>query len=112
MNQLKNIFTPFLARLLVFAIVFPSVVQFAHIFQNHEHTFCGNTETHLHEQKLDCQLDHFQVITYHFIPLVEFINYLPEEHFVVEILTATAIYNSLKQTYSLRGPPSLLVTSV
>lgn len=112
MKQLKHITTPFLAHLLVLAIVFPSIVQFAHIFENHDHTFCGNVETHLHEQKLDCQLDHFQVITYNFVPQIDFISFLPEEHYAVEILTATALYNSLKQTYSLRGPPDVLVISV
>ncbi|WP_432410334.1 hypothetical protein [Rasiella sp. SM2506] len=112
MKQLKHITTPFFAQLLVLAIVFPSIVQFTHIFQDHEHTFCGNVETHLHEQKLDCQLDHFQVISYNFIPQIDFVSFPPEAYFTVEILTATALYNSLKQTYSLRGPPSLLVTSV
>ena len=112
MKQLKEITISFLAHILVLAIVFPSVVQFKHIFKNHEHTFCGNVETHLHEQKLDCQLDHFQVTTYNFSPLINFRSIPPEANFTVEIRTATTAYISLKHTHSLRGPPLMPVTSV
>ncbi|MAZ72834.1 MAG: hypothetical protein CMC70_06775 [Flavobacteriaceae bacterium] len=112
MKQLKHIAISFLAHCLVLAVVLPSIVQFAHIFENHEHTFCGTVETHLHEQKLDCELDHFQVITYNFIPQQAYTSVLPEENFSVTIRTATAVYTSLKQTHSLRGPPAVLVTTV
>jgi hypothetical protein len=112
MKLLKHIRTTFLAYCIVLAIVFPSIIQFTHIFESHEHIFCGNIETHLHEQKLDCELDLFQVITYNFVPQLVYKRFPPEEQYAVEILTATTVYSSLKQTHSLRGPPSLLVISV
>lgn len=93
---------------MVLGILLPSVVQFTHIFEDHEHNFCGNVTTHLHEQQLDCDL------TKIFIPFGQY--YLDEYN----ILTSTQISEVLhytyeqpmaqetSQSYLLRGPPTYL----
>jgi hypothetical protein len=94
-----------LAHILVLTVVFPSIIQFTHIFENHEHTFCGNVDTHIHEQKLDCDLTKF-------ISSVFYINY--EDLKVEEVLDTSNKLNNyysftpskrLSQSNYLRGPP-------
>ena len=59
MKRIKYIATIAATYGLLFAIVFPSVLHVTHLFEDHEHTFCGNVETHLHEQELDCDFTKF-----------------------------------------------------
>ena len=93
--------------LLVVSLLLPSMVQFTHIFEDHEHNFCGNVSTHLHEEQFDCDL------TKIFAPLAQFelnqytelidfqiptlINYTYEQPFA----------RQLSQSYEVRGPPHI-----
>ncbi|HBR54099.1 MAG TPA: hypothetical protein DEA82_07890 [Flavobacteriaceae bacterium] len=107
MKQLKHIVFISAAYLLLTAVVLPSVVQFSHIFEAHEHVFCGDVSTHLHEEQFDCDLTKF--IT----PVFQI------DEADSEILVLASEYASLKQNYTpvfssrlsqsnyLRGPPSV-----
>ena len=105
METIKHITSSFVAQLLVLAIVFPSVLQFSHIFEDHEHTFCGNVETHLHEQELDCdptifvstvfRLDHTP-LGFKVVPIP---NDTPNKNYTSQV------FNNIPQSRSLRGPP-------
>ncbi len=105
MKHIKHITKTFIAHLLVLAIVFPSVLQFTHIFENHEHTFCGDVTTHLHEQDLDCDLTKFISNVFSWdIKLFDF----KEVSVIKEKPSHTYIslhYKKLPQSLKTRGPP-------
>lgn len=49
-----------IALLSLFVLLFPSAIQLAHTFENHEHTVCTSTnDQHFHKKELDCSLLHF-----------------------------------------------------
>mgnify|MGYP003130892950 FL=1 len=105
MKQTKHILTNILAHLLVLAVVFPAVVQFTHIFENHEHTFCGDYKTHLHEQNLDCEFTKFISTVFHYeseYPELTITNtLLPTPCFNY----SSIISKRQSQSNPLRGPP-------
>ncbi len=105
MKTIKHITTAFLAHLLVLAIVFPSIVQFTHIFQNHEHTFCGDVDTHLHEQKLDCEFTKFISAVFHFDKVYAEINTTNTIHLIPCFNYSSIISKRQSQSNFLRGPP-------
>lgn len=49
--------------LLMAALMFPLVVQFAHSFEIHAHPSCDDRSVHLHQEVQDCNICHF-----HFSP--------------------------------------------
>lgn len=110
--QKKNIQLSFASCLLAIALVFPSLVQFSHIFENHEHNFCGDVTTHLHEQKLDCDLGDFHFTHFHFEETISYETPIIEASTVVEITYTSRRYHTLSTSIGLRGPPTLLEFSI
>ncbi len=93
--------------LLIGLLWFPLVVQFAHIFEGHDHKSCGEVTTHLHEKKVNCSLFdfHFSNFSYSVVNYPEFFSIEePSKHetryFSVEI-------NTTSTTYYVRGPPAI-----
>lgn len=46
------------------ALLFPSGVQLAHALEGHEHEACYEITVHLHEEPVDCPIDHFHFSVY------------------------------------------------
>lgn len=105
MTQIKHIVISVVTYLLLCAIVFPSALQFSHLFEEHEHTFCGNVSTHLHENDLDCDFTKF------LIPLAPSYTFNFEEQKVfIDETTLSFYYQAPKelgisQFIRARGPP-------
>lgn len=71
MKALQKLFSVFL----VFLLVFPASVEFAHIFAGHEHHFCNhNSDSHFHQNNQECSLFHFQHNSY---SSPEFVSFQP-----------------------------------
>ena len=105
MKQTKHIVTTILAHLLVLAVVFPAVIQFTHIFENHEHTFCGDYKTHLHEQKLDCEFTKFISTVFHCENGYTELNETNTLHRTPCFNYSSIISKRQSQSNPLRGPP-------
>ncbi len=91
-------------------LLFPSMVKFNHIFENHKHDVCiDNSVDHLHELDLDCEFYKFNTPNQH---LAESFN----DFFVLKLerlSTNSSYYNYLNShqqlSFKLRGPPSTLI---
>lgn len=99
-----------LTILIVTVLLFPYLVKFNHVFENHKHEVCiDNAVEHFHEMEMDCEFYKFNT-TNHFL----FYN-IQQSSIVTSIkpLLNYSYYefqNSHQQLYiSLRGPPSVLV---
>ncbi|GEQ86318.1 hypothetical protein ULMS_18260 [Patiriisocius marinistellae] len=105
MIKTKLIITSLIAQFFVLVILFPSVIQFAHIFEGHDHNYCGVVETHLHEDSTDCDLLKFISTTYHFDEhhidiIIPIDNYNNQEYYYTYL-----IKENRSQSNYLRGPP-------
>ncbi|GHC52080.1 hypothetical protein [Ulvibacter litoralis] len=93
--------------LLTLALLFPVAIQFIHSLDEHEHTFCTEVSTHLHEKKLDCSLCdfHFSVVTFNTPTLPDFI--ISESFPKLVTIYEASENNTIHHHYYLRGPPQL-----
>ena len=95
------------AYMLLFAIELPSFVQLEHLYEDHEHSFCGNASTHLHEQEVDCNFSKFFVTTFYQSTNLEFNLHAPNIS-TLEIESYHAIpISKISHSYLLRGPPTV-----
>lgn len=107
MNPSKNILHKSFAVLLIGLLWFPLVVQFAHIFEGHDHKPCGEITTHFHEKKVNCSLFDFHFSNYNY-SVTSYPEFYSEElptaletrYFSVEVSNTSV-------TYYVRGPPSI-----
>jgi len=95
--------------ILIIALLVPSFVKFAHVFENHKHEVCKNPQnTHFHEVDLDCEFYLFKLN--------------PQSPFVPEYFKIDGVLDDFKPiisqyyfvsdhqrlSFTLRGPPSLV----
>lgn len=103
--QKNNISSWILSVLFCSLILFPVVIKFEHLFENHHHVSCAENSTHLHELTFDCTLDafsfsffNFGLNTFHFseeiLPSSKRIYHYQEHHIILD-----------KRFVKLRGPP-------
>lgn len=88
-------------------LFFPSSVEFAHIFVGHEHEVCANdSDTHLHEKNVDCELFSFQKVRFSYPDLFNYTLVSPE----ITTLDPEAPYlflNTIEiHAFKQRGPPA------
>lgn len=88
-------------------LLFPSAVKLAHVFANHQHTYCNHySESHFHQKNLDCQLSSFHQAPFSFPGFINYKVYEPE----IQNSGFDHIYFFLseyqKLPFSLRGPPT------
>lgn len=95
--------------LIIFAglLIFPSVVDLAHVFSGHKHDYCTHyAESHFHQKTVDCELFHFQQNPFSFPPLY---SWAPAE-LPVALIAIKREYLFLstfqKLHFSLRAPPA------
>ena len=96
-----------LAVLLLLAVLFPSVVKFAHVFENHKHEICTNpSDSHFHEVDIDCEFYKFKINNNIYILNNSFNLTNPVSFFKTEIQHYNFLsYYQQNSTY-LRGPPT------
>lgn len=90
---------------LTLLILLPTIVQLFHIFEKHEQSNCNELTTHIHEQEIDCSICDFKISTFNY----SIVNH-QEYYTVMHNLEYADFYkskkhNSIKLTFSLRGPP-------
>lgn len=105
MNFREQLFRKITSIAFVLALLMPTMVQFAHALEGHEHKVCNNFSTHIHKTKLNCAVCDFHFSTF---------NYSPENLFAfnkIETFQKTEIEYFFTETtsssfhYLLRGPP-------
>lgn len=93
--------------LLTGILSFPSAVELAHVFTGHEHNYCNHyTESHFHQDNLDCELFSFHKTSY---PAVELFSYsLLHPEIIVEKDSRNYHFLSTHKPLSFgqRGPPA------
>ena len=61
----KKLLGKYLSSLiLLIVLVTPSVIQFSHIFEEHEHIACTETESHVHKTDVDCETCAFRIMPF------------------------------------------------
>lgn len=91
-------------------LLIPSIIQFAHSFENHEHVYCFSIdETHVHELEIDCTSLHRQFQSYD-IDFSSNLEVIPQHFysFTVEF-TSDLIDVKILREKNPRGPPTIIV---
>ncbi|MGY8932785.1 MAG: hypothetical protein ACKVIM_01305 [Flavobacteriales bacterium] len=91
--------------LLIIIMLLPTVVQFTHVFKEHEQTNCKVLTSHIHEQEVGCSICdfHSSSFNYSFTNLKEIIN--TNNPITYADYYRSKKHNAIKLLYSLRGPP-------
>jgi len=98
-----------LASLLLLTLMLPSCIQFSHqLVEEHEYKLCHETEEHIHEVNVHCDLCCYQFTSFTF----EFTSY--PELIAPTIISKTTLGSTTPLCYYspltnelLRGPPAL-----
>lgn len=105
----KNNITLFFKSLVfatTIAILLPSIVKAAHIFNHHEHKVCNNDYgIHFHELDVDCEFYKYKLNTnYHFVP-AQFQSLVKDNFTSNDTISYSFIKSNNKLVFLLRGPP-------
>ena len=105
----KHIISKCIVILLSIVLVIPLIVKLNHVFENHEHEVCTNSQTtHLHKLDLDCEFYKFKLQTQTY-----------ENEYVYRLHTNSDIqkpvvvpfsncHPTIITSFHLRGPPGLI----
>ncbi len=108
-NIKEHIIFKTLTIVLVISLITPTLVKFAHVFENHKHEVClSKQQAHLHTLDLECEFYKFKVNNTFTFKVVNF-NLL-------SIVNNHKVYSSQYQfiseyqrlSFALRGPPQLV----
>ena len=103
----KNIIQLLAATIFSLALLLPTAVKFAHIFEGHEHRACTDLSTHLHENQLECSICDFHFSIFNFTPQ-QFSEFSISHSFKsVETYYLLPEFSKKTTHYLLRGPPAL-----
>jgi hypothetical protein len=107
MNFKNKIALTFFSFFFSVAVLYPSLVQFIHLFGEHEHLICSETATHIHGKKNGCEIHDFQLTSFDFSN-IEY-SYFYTDGFYIANNEAVNSFLSTKKihTFLLRGPPIL-----
>ena len=111
MNLLKQIYQSVLTIGLVISLLTPSVLNFLHSFEHHEHVvICDeHLKTHLHEIDFDC--DFVQLYTtpqvQHSLTPVDIDTIEHNYTFIIPLYKHLYANEVLAGTKTLRGPPTI-----
>jgi len=109
MKTRKQIGQDIVALLLMSALMLPMLVQFSHVFDEHEHKVCHELTTHIHEDIPDCQICHFHLASFDY-KVPEYLDFvvssIPKK---VENQFSSLLFHTFKITNTqLRAPPYFL----
>jgi len=99
-----------LALVLALAILTPFATKILHEFSDHQHEVCvSNSAEHYHKVDINCDLDKFNTFNTYF----HLENYDETSIYSIEKVEVFSYYRHITShqqlSYSLRGPPSVLV---
>ena len=66
MNRNKQIIKFLSALGLFIALMLPTIIQFVHVFDVHEHFVCMDQELHVHQTQEKCEICTFQIPPFSF----------------------------------------------
>lgn len=97
------------AILLIGLLLFPSIVEFTHIFAGHQHKTCTNySDSHFHGKNVECKLFSFQKTNFSFPDLAIYELFTPEI-LVVKISVPYLFLSTRKSSaFEQRGPPAMI----
>ncbi len=98
-----------MALLLLIAVIIPTIVKFAHILEDHQHTVCTNkTSTHIHSVDLDCEFYKFKLNTSISMDFnyIDFLSVTNNHKIVTSEYQFASDFQRLP--FLLRGPPRLV----
>ncbi|MEJ6791398.1 MAG: hypothetical protein QNK89_01305 [Lacinutrix sp.] len=106
-KRIQHIFYRSIAILLLLAVVLPSVIKFAHVFENHKHEVCINpSDSHFHEVDIDCEFYKFKINHNIYITNNSFNLTNPVSFYKTEIKDYNFLSNHQQNSKYLRGPPT------
>lgn len=104
--------TAFFKYIIIFLIgllLFPSSVEFAHIFLGHQHKTCNNySDSHFHGKNLDCKLFSFQKTSFSHPELITYNLVSPEIPVFKNTSTYLFLNTNEPSAFEQRGPPALV----
>lgn len=102
----NNIASILFGILFSLAILFPSFVKVTHLFEDHEHIACAETKQHIHEKKIDCEINDFQINSFD-SPAFEYSSLAISIFYTTEVDHYFSSFSSEKKhSFLLRGPPA------
>jgi len=101
----KNIALFAISLFLSLAFLFPTAVQFEHLFESHNHKPCNDYSVHLHEKPLDCNIQAFHFSTFSFETLPNWEIFAIPPHTFPYYGYTSVLYTQKPLTAFLRGPP-------
>ena len=110
MNQTQThiVYKSFIIVLVV-ALLVPSIVKFAHIFENHKHEVCETPQkSHFHEFDVDCEFYKFKLNPQVNTTFDDFVALNIDDNFKLITSQYHFISDYQRLSFSLRGPPSLV----
>ncbi|MFD2823626.1 hypothetical protein ACFS5M_08090 [Lacinutrix iliipiscaria] len=110
MNKAKShINFKILSVVLVISLITPTLVKFAHVFENHKHEVCiSKQQAHLHTLDLDCEFYKFKVNNAFTFKAQTFNLLSIENNHKVFSSQYEFISDYQRLSFSLRGPPQLV----
>lgn len=109
MDTGKQIGKSIAALVLLCALMFPTALQFSHIFEGHEQIDCKEQSTHIHEYVADCQICDFHLASFNYDLVFYSEPVAPPIPFKVEKYFSFLLIDSFKKTNTqLRAPPHFL----
>jgi len=97
--------------MLTLAVLLPSAIKLAHIFNHHKHEVCesdNKSKTHFHKSDLDCDFYKFKLTKNQFFVLSKY-DIKTKFPFLSETTNYYISFNNHQQlTRFLRGPPQLV----
>lgn len=106
----KHIVFKFSIVILAFVLLVPSAVKFSHIFKEHTHKTCTDTDTvHIHNTNLECEFYAFKLGT-QVLPSIHNINFVVVTNNYQPIVSQYIFRDTVTNHYFfLRGPPTILI---
>ena len=108
-NIKEHIIFKTLTIVLVISLITPTLVKFAHVFENHKHEVClSKQQAHLHTLDLECEFHKFKVNNTFTFKAVNYNLFSIENNHK----TYSSQYQFISEyqclSFALRGPPQLV----
>ena len=111
MNRNKQFFKFLSALGLFIALMLPTIIQFVHAFDVHEHIVCTDQDLHVDQTQDNCEICTIQITPFDF-KVSDDSEILPTEIFVLkeEAVTSIKYRPVIFNSNPLRGPPAFILS--
>lgn len=108
METKKYVISHFFSGLLTLVFLFPSILQFEHLFESHEHKVCKENTVHIHQKNLDCSIYDFHFSAFNFQLISHNVSAAQKADLLRPSCKDEKIVKTTRYYPTLRGPPSNL----